>query len=1039
MNNIGLVFNNSSILHPNNSSTDANSTRIHYDILHNPEVNNNLVRSPQIEFLYYVAYGWIQPFILLMGIIGNTLNLCVLLNSKRKHSTHILMRGMAYADSIIVYTLIPIIYYRHINYFNRLKMSNDYHNLTLLQSSYDTLSAFENIFQHSNISPYPALYFYNTSNYTQVDDNTLPIIITLYPQNVISMNSNDAANKWYQSILYLFEKDSNTVYSGANATHSIFYPFDNPLSDDSFISKLGRILRSKRFSTMSSFHQEEVKSIEQLRPYFKNYTFDNFTVNTRQLYKIMKWNNDNSLNIWWEWWWYLRNKNKNFNPQMNTNKESLKNLYNSNNSYFNDMFSTRCRESEISPLILYCKNLQILGEYNRNKKNMNKIINRHTHNLNTKFWAYYRLYGMYFTVNTFFAASTFVTVSMALERLITVYMPLKCDTICNRKHTRLMVFASFISAIIITLPLGRDYKIVSEKELFVKKVYTANHSINLDPPSITKCDHNLSYFLKERLHGIDIWDKAINNKFDIKLTPMNNLIQSKGAHKMFRSTLDLNYNFTFQIYCVYNRNVKNRTIIPITVKGNRKKSNVDAKTLYNISLSVQDTIISITVASVVNSYYREHNTELDQLFSYRVVYKWLWVISSRIIPIIFILTANILIVIRLHKASKSRKSLVNNFYDIDYPSDNACQLLENPKNNFISGLNRMNKYLPINLIKHKYEFNKGNKANKRFETNIDNRKTSFCRKPGMGLDERAFRDSRVRFDSLKNFYENKSKLESGSSVLTHQNLIPYEKESPNDYKSHRTLSDVTGPKSKKQYNKQISRHKYVKERPKYLNRPTLHQSLYKNNPSRDLVNSLRSKYEEKVRLSNNFDKSNENLDNSKIDQNSDVDIGRFSISSLLSNFPSFSLSITPNKGDRSAKNLQNQKGGGTSCKPNDRRTVHSMGSILNHKLARKERNLTKLLIGISILFTVSVTPQVFVMTQGYVGDKQNSYFYHLFTTTANLLEIVNYCLNFYLYCLCSEDFRRHLRHFFRSCSSGCHKGIVKVSRIITMKTDSTSI
>ncbi|KAL1516699.1 hypothetical protein ABEB36_000577 [Hypothenemus hampei] len=73
----------------------------------------------------------------------------------------------------------------------------------------------------------------------------------------------------------------------------------------------------------------------------------------------------------------------------------------------------------------------------------------------------------------------------------------------------------------------------------------------------------------------------------------------------------------------------------------------------------------------------------------------------------------------------------------------------------------------------------------------------------------------------------------------------------------------------------------------------------------------------------------------------------------------------------------------------------------------EERRLVLLLGSTSILFLVCVTPMV-ILNVTLSEANLVKYPYQVFRAIANLLEVTNYSITFYIYCLFSEDFRNTL-------------------------------
>ncbi|XP_072394185.1 probable G-protein coupled receptor B0563.6 [Diabrotica undecimpunctata] len=91
----------------------------------------------------------------------------------------------------------------------------------------------------------------------------------------------------------------------------------------------------------------------------------------------------------------------------------------------------------------------------------------------------------------------------------------------------------------------------------------------------------------------------------------------------------------------------------------------------------------------------------------------------------------------------------------------------------------------------------------------------------------------------------------------------------------------------------------------------------------------------------------------------------------------------------------------------------------------EERRLILLLGSTSILFLVCVTPMVLLnVTLSYANLVKFSY--QIFRAIANLLEITNYSLTFYIYCSFSEDFRNTLLRTLGLSNTNPIRGGVKI-------------
>ncbi|XP_012057186.1 PREDICTED: probable G-protein coupled receptor B0563.6 [Atta cephalotes] len=97
-----------------------------------------------------------------------------------------------------------------------------------------------------------------------------------------------------------------------------------------------------------------------------------------------------------------------------------------------------------------------------------------------------------------------------------------------------------------------------------------------------------------------------------------------------------------------------------------------------------------------------------------------------------------------------------------------------------------------------------------------------------------------------------------------------------------------------------------------------------------------------------------------------------------------------------------------SCERRRRMTLsRTVSSDEDPRTFAEERRLMLLLGSTSILFLVCVSPMV-ILNVTLSESNLNNYAYQVFRALANLLEVINYSITFYIYCLFSEDFRNTL-------------------------------
>ncbi|PRD26672.1 UNVERIFIED_CONTAM: G-protein coupled receptor AH9.1 [Trichonephila clavipes] len=95
----------------------------------------------------------------------------------------------------------------------------------------------------------------------------------------------------------------------------------------------------------------------------------------------------------------------------------------------------------------------------------------------------------------------------------------------------------------------------------------------------------------------------------------------------------------------------------------------------------------------------------------------------------------------------------------------------------------------------------------------------------------------------------------------------------------------------------------------------------------------------------------------------------------------------------------------TLKKRQDRLDISSGGLLPSNIRCREKQRLCILLTGIIILFIVSMVPAA-ILTLLNGDDKEFHFGFQLFRAFANIMELSNYAVNFYVYCTCSSEIRK---------------------------------
>lgn len=85
---------------------------------------------------------------------------------------------------------------------------------------------------------------------------------------------------------------------------------------------------------------------------------------------------------------------------------------------------------------------------------------------------------------------------------------------------------------------------------------------------------------------------------------------------------------------------------------------------------------------------------------------------------------------------------------------------------------------------------------------------------------------------------------------------------------------------------------------------------------------------------------------------------------------------------------------------------------VRYRLYLEEQRLVNLLTAIIITFFITMTPAT-ALSLIYTDHFDDHWGFQIFRAIANILEICNFSLNFFIYCLCSKQFREALLSLFR--------------------------
>lgn len=111
---------------------------------------------------------------------------------------------------------------------------------------------------------------------------------------------------------------------------------------------------------------------------------------------------------------------------------------------------------------------------------------------------------------------------------------------------------------------------------------------------------------------------------------------------------------------------------------------------------------------------------------------------------------------------------------------------------------------------------------------------------------------------------------------------------------------------------------------------------------------------------------------------------------------------------------------------------------LSSKGQRDERRLTVLLASIALMFFTCSTPAAVNLI--LINQSMNNYVpYQIFRAAANILEITNHSVNFYVFCFCSSDYRTEFLKTFPILRKLTNLGSTRVSSTLSKSSQQTRL
>ena len=139
----------------------------------------------------------------------------------------------------------------------------------------------------------------------------------------------------------------------------------------------------------------------------------------------------------------------------------------------------------------------------------------------------------------------------------------------------------------------------------------------------------------------------------------------------------------------------------------------------------------------------------------------------------------------------------------------------------------------------------------------------------------------------------------------------------------------------------------------------------------------------------------------------------------LPTFPSRVPSLTPSMRSKCTPYLT----------PAHRRSTVKKNKVLQNS---EQRMLVLVLISIIVLFVCCTTPAA-ILSVLFSVKLDHHLGFQIFRACANNLELLNFALNFYIYCLCSAEIRRAFESLFKSlcncAQSLCSQVTVQVEHV----------
>ncbi|CAK9290899.1 unnamed protein product [Gordionus sp. m RMFG-2023] len=580
-------------------------------------------------------------------------------------------------------------------------------------------------------------------------------------------------------------------------------------------------------------------------------------------------------------------------------------------------------------------------------------------------WNAFLIYIVNVLTNVFMKASTLLTCALTMDRYVALHKPLQYRKISVPRMVNFAVYISFLIPLLFMCPRVLQYKIEINGKILpalIERPKTTENSFNFSSFILNSRKrssyNNFSFSLFSRRKNVLL-------KTPAKITP-HRYIQAKnynGLRKYIRET-----------------NEEEESLMVYKKFSPKNKSLVFSATPYAFNYSSHD-------KEWIHKpfYHFVNNQNFTSLQSY-TTYQWLREISLTFAPLVILTILNLSIIRRYKLNMQKRASMIN----IKGPLTTELSVTQRPKDSLKKSIVNI-----FPLIKDKINAMKENDISIVNKSEFDNKSASI-ENPLTNIEYQENKSSIKRFNSPVSCI---GKVKGKNGIRSKQILITINSEPSINDDFNKKLSDPNYTKLTK--NVELNNHGsrcngLAKKLGDTIDDDEISLQQLNEIPK---IGSLNSQRAYLIDPANKYLKDNYNNDHIPEDRNLKTMVSaKFSDSKIMT-------TLNDSRNERARKHLKDEK----------RLTIMLLTIVSLHFIC----NIPQAIVTIidTKYHAANINNDYDNKTQNSKNDRGQTLL-NIALMSTNVLEALNFALNFYLYCIFIKDFRAQVKNLFCKMTSG---------------------